>query len=205
MRTNTKSFAATMTVMVLLVIGLSVLWWYQTKTLGEDWPHQNERTSLKAKKDALDKSIEALKVRLEILPVLEELEPLLLEEDRMARQVLPSDYRDYELSEAISEKAKQSGITTRGVRGRIASRRATESGDFETIAFEIQCQGTYDQIAMFVNSMEEFERTGPETEGLRRFFKVTQLEITSARNGLSLTDAHLGRLSMATFRYTGDS
>ena len=206
MRTNTKSFAATMIVMVLLVVGLLVLWWFQAKQLG-DWPHEAERTSLKAKKATLERSIAGLEVRLEIRPILEELEPILREEDRMARQVLPSNFFDHELSEAIAEKAKQTGVMTQSVRrtGGSGRRNTTDNGNFETIGFEINLQGTFDQIAMFINSMEEFERSGPDTEGLRRFFKVTNLEITSSKRGLSLTDSHVGRLSMATFRYSGDS
>ena len=122
----------------------------------------------------------------------------------MARQVLPNEYRVFELSEAIGEKAKQTGVNVRSVRRVTPTRRAgTDSGYFEQISFEIQMVGSYDQIARFVNSMEEFERSGPDTEGLRRFFKVLSLEITAARSGLSLTEPHTARLNMATFRYTG--
>ena len=203
MHTNTKSFATAITVMALLVAGLLVLLWFQTKKIG-DWPNEKETTSLLRKNAALRRSIAELEGKVRVHSLLEELVPILREEDAMARQVLPNKLPPQELVAAIMEKARQSGVTIRDVVPTPAPRRATGDGLFVPIPFRINLQGSYDQIASFINSMEEFERSGPEAEGLRRFFQVSELDIQATRYGLSLGEPHTARLSMTTYQYPGD-
>lgn len=205
MRTNNKSFRVVLAVMVVALLALAWVWWGQTKQLGV-WPNEKERTSLKAKARSLEGEIKALQVRLKVRPVLEKLLPFTEKEEALARQVLPSKFAPHELSTAIRDKARQSGIYVQSIvpTTRRAARGAAD-GDFETITFSLKLEGNYDQISTFINNMENFEQSGPDAEGLRRFFKLSSITLTPRNNGLNDSDPHAATLDMATFRYTGDT
>jgi Tfp pilus assembly protein PilO len=145
-------------------------------------------------------------------------------EYQLGSRVLPSESTPDQLLGAIRTKAQQAGVIPSQLRpdvvrqGSAGGRRGGKqapTGKFEEWRFNLTISGSYDQIANFINRMEEFESNDPQRVGAeRRFFQVQSVEITAAGNGLAnLTSGtqavgkspgHECRLMMQTYRYTGD-
>lgn len=230
---------------VLFLGGLVYLGMLMSET-GDVWPFYNEPGTHQNDINKLNKSIADLRKKIrdieDVRLKLKETE----QEYRLAVRVLPSENHPDQLLAAIRDKAIQSGaqpnkivseirtgalgmvtgssggrnaVTATAQRSRGAQGMKNASGNFDEWVFTLDMMGTYDQIASFINTMEEFESNdGSQTGSERRFFHINQLELiasydtlnyvytedTDKKQGNPLYNLHKCRLAMSTFRYTGN-
>lgn len=212
-------------VALLAVVFLGGLYYLytQVKTAGDRWPSLNAPGSLTARINGLQKDIADLKKEVDQIPAAREELAALQVEYELAARVLPSESTPDQLIGAIRTKAQQAGVEPSKLTPTVVKPRAAASrrrgqqatGKFEEWRFSLTIAGSYDQIANFINRMEEFESNDPQRVGAeRRFFQVQSIDIAAAGNGLaSLTPAseadrinrrHICNLVMQTYRYTGE-
>lgn len=208
-----KQLAIVLVIMAVVLIGALVFLYYQIKRAGDMWPHENKIGTLANTISKLETEIHALNQDVAKIPAAkEELEAYRIEYE-LAGRVLPRESTPDQLLAAIRTKAEQAGITPNRIMpksGGSGGKRGSSS--FEEWSFTLDLVGSYDQIAAFVNRMEEFEsadatRTGSE----KRFFKISSIAINAEDNGLAAlggsppesVKGHKCVLVMQTYRYTG--
>lgn len=207
-----KRFIQFIAVLAVILIGAGYVLYGQMKKAGDRWPFfqepgslTNNIRSLKREKDDLEKQkaqIPAMRQQLEEIKV----------EYELAGRVLPRESTPDMLLAAIRMKALQSGvIPDRIVPSTTSQNRGRGAGaSFEEWSFSLTIRGTYDQIATFVNRMEEFETADASKVGSeKRFFRVQNIGISAKENGLGFigdpaeAGRHVCTLVMQTYRYTG--
>ncbi|MDR0362692.1 MAG: type 4a pilus biogenesis protein PilO [Planctomycetota bacterium] len=210
---------------VLFLIALSGGLYYlytQISQAGDRWPALDAPGSLTDTAARLTRDISALRTEvLQINPAREELAALQVEYELAAR-VLPTESTPDQLIGAIRTKAQQAGVTPSSLTPTVARQAQAQGGrarsgqrqsaqKFEEWKFSLTLNGSYDQIANFINRMEEFESNDAQRMGAeRRFFQVSSVEITAADNGMAALGAagiqggHACKLEMQTYRYTGE-
>ena len=205
------------TVLALLIVGGAVYLYTLIGKAGDMWPAKNKPGSLTRSVATLQGQVQTLRVEVQRIPEAQEkLQTITVEYD-LATRVLPRESSPDQLVAAIRIKAEQAGVipdrltpavsaVTGGSRG---------SGSFEIWRFNLDIRGSYDQIATFINYMEEFEDSNPNRSGSeKRFFEVEQIRLNSKSNGMSFLEPeyiegpesfvrHTCNLVMQTFRYTG--
>ncbi|MCL2000544.1 MAG: type 4a pilus biogenesis protein PilO [Planctomycetes bacterium] len=204
-------------------VGGLVYLFLQIKEAGDFWPYNNEPGTLTHEVNQLTDEVQRLQVEVaRIGPAREQLEAIRIEHE-LASTVLPRESSPDQLVAAIRIKAQQAGVIPDRLIPSAArapqqprgggARRA--GGAFEEWNFSLTIRGTYDQIASFVNRMEEFESVDAEKTGTeKRFFQVQDIEITAEENGLANLGAaaasgpegrkgHQCILLMQTYRFTG--
>ncbi|MDR1536038.1 MAG: hypothetical protein LBU64_13285 [Planctomycetota bacterium] len=193
---------------------------------GDFWPFVNEPGSLSAGIASLRGDVGKLQEEIKKIPAARErLEAVKVEYD-LATRVLPRENSPDQLIAAIRTKAQQAGVIPTQLvpsRSRASAprggrnQRGGASGNFEEWTFTLRLEGTYDQIATFVNYMEEFESSSPSRTGSeKRFFQVRDIDISADQNGMGFLgnpgddgqaaesrQRHGCSLVMQTFRYTG--
>ena len=209
-----KTFVRVMAFLVVVfVAGVGYLYTL-VKEAGDRWPLYDADGSLTNAINGLEREIQTLRSQnAKIDEVKEKLELLRVEYDLAAR-VLPRENSPAQLIEAIRTKAQQTGVVPSRLVPQVGGRRGSSS--FEEWRFNLAISGTYDQIATFINKMEEFESGDPQGVGAeRRFFQVLEMNITAAGNGLATltgsspsganaSSGHACDLVMQTYRYSGD-
>ncbi len=174
------------------------------------WPFKSD-SSLRAQQEKLSAEAAALTVKItKDLPAakadLDKLRPM----HETAVLILPQERRPEDLLGAINAKASEAGVTTvslspgavtamgTGATGgrQPAGKKAAVAATHEEWSFKIEIAGTYDQIATFINKMENFETA----EG-KRFFAVRDFAIEAASKGLTEDGRHKCNLNMVTYRY----
>jgi len=199
----------------IIVLELVALY-FLAKKAGDRKPFLNAPKSLTSEVTALKKEIAALRTKIEDKTQLEEQLRDLEEEEKLADRVLPKESTPDQLLSAIRQKTAASGVIPQritpsvgGARPRLGARTAVASGPFEEWNFTLTVTGTYDQIATFINKMEEFESPAPDG-GLpeKRFFRVNEFTISAESDGFldelsGQRKGHSCELKMQTFRYTG--
>lgn len=211
-----RRFIQIMAVLVIL-LGIGVYFLYdQVKTAGDRWPFFQAPRSLTSENRGIRREIDdLLKQKEQIVPTRQRLEELKIEYE-LAGRVLPRESTPDQLIAAIRTKAVQSGVipdkltpSTTG-QNRSRGRGRGPQASFEEWTFSLTIRGTYDQIATFINRMEEFEAVDPSKVGSeKRFFRVQSVNITANSSGLGFigNPAEAGRhtcsLVMQTYRYTG--
>ena len=152
-------------------------------------PFRHEE-SLREKIDIAQQKENALKTENTVkrAQVKEELDRL--EKDRdFVNQLLPREHKPEELVDFITKKAIKTDVNLMRIvpkKEKKRSRRRGGSADpYEEWIYNMEIVGTYDQIAAFINEMEEFlikdESTGA-TE--TRYFDVKKLDIEAEEDGL---------------------
>jgi Tfp pilus assembly protein PilO len=218
---SNKQLTKIIGVMAVLFLGGMVYLYLLIEEAGDFWPHENAPGSLTSDIAKIEAEIQRLRVEVMKIPDAKEtLEALKVEYD-LAVRVLPRESSPDQLIAAIRTKAQQAGVTpdklVPSVGGGAGGRRAAQSGNFEVWSFSLDIRGSYDQIATFVNRMEEFESNDPTRMGSeKRFFQVNSIDITAEANGMSrlggvgsaVADTSVGHkaaLVMQTYRYTGSN
>lgn len=192
-------------------------------TAGDRWPAYDEPGTLTNDVTRLTASVAQLVKEVAKIPeAKKQLEVLQVEYD-LAIRVLPKENSPDQLVGAIRTKAEQAGVKPISLKPSTSGRagggaRKGSSGPFEEWSFGLDIYGTYDQIATFINKMEEFESTDSSQVGSeKRFFRLQDIEITASENGLGNlhplsavdsngkpTRAHNCKMTMQTYRYTGE-
>lgn len=206
-------------ILFLLAVGGGYFLYDLICRAGDMWPAENEPGSLTAKIKTLETEVGRLRgEKMKIEPAREELKKVAVDYE-LASHVLPRESSPDHLIAAIRTKAEQSGVTPSSLTPSVVAQRAggrgaaAGGGSFETWRFSLILTGSYDQIATFVNKMEEFDspdaaRTGSE----KRFFEVREISITAQDSGMANLgpDAVFGpvrhqcTMVMQTYRYTGE-
>lgn len=202
---------------VVLLGGLTYLF-FQVREAGDLWPYDNEPGTLTRAVSDLENEVRRLEAeRAKIPAAREELERITVEYD-LATRVLPRQSSPDQLLAAIRIKAVQAGVvpdrvTPNAIAPRQQGARRAGEGAFEEWSFSLSIKGSYDQIATFVNRMEEFESTdSARINSEKWFFQVKEIDITAEDNGLANLGGgqvaanairHQCNLIMQTYRYTG--
>lgn len=210
-----KQLAMVLGVLGVMLAGALIFLYLQVKEAGDMWPAENQPGTLKAEIGRLQREVDALNEEVKKIPgTREQLEAIKIEHE-LATRVLPRESSPDQLLAAIRTKAESSNVQP--VRlvptvGGAAARGRGGASSFETWSFTLEIKGSYDQIATFINRMEEFESADPSRVGSeKRFFRVTDIEINSELNGLAglggmlphEVTGHSCLLTMQTYRYTG--
>lgn len=215
-----KQLTTILAVVGAAVIGGLVYLYMLIGQAGDRWPRHREAGSLTSEVESLTREIQRLRTEVAKIPDAHaQLEAIKIEYE-LALRVLPKESSPDQLLAAIRTKAQQAGVVPDRVvpavqRGQTGARRGAPTGAFEEWRFTVDIRGTYDQIASFVNRMEEFESSDATTAGSeRRFFQVSDISITAEESGMALfppnfvaVEANRGHkctLIMQTFRFTGD-
>ncbi|MCX7934021.1 MAG: type 4a pilus biogenesis protein PilO [Planctomycetota bacterium] len=198
----------TIGISIALALALCALLYLPMSKIGI-WPFMSE-TSLRAQQAKLAAEASALREKInrdlpQAKAELEKLRPMY----ETAVLILPQERRPEDLLGAINAKASEAGVTTISLspgavtakggaaEGRqIAGKKAVAAATHEEWSFKIELLGTYDQIATFINKMENFETA----EG-KRFFAVSDFSIEADNKGLTEEGRHKCSLSMVTYRY----
>lgn len=199
----------------VLIVGCVAYLYTLVQEAGDRWPMENEPGSLVNQRTALQGNIDRLKQQEALIPARREALAAIKADFDLAATVLPRESSPDQLIAAIRMKAQQAGIVPTSLKPSIlqaGTQRGGAGGAFETWRFSLEISGNYDQIAGFINRMEEFEspdaaRTGSE----RRFFELLEISIAAQDNGLanlggegvSAPVSHKCSLIMQTYRYTG--
>jgi outer membrane murein-binding lipoprotein Lpp len=220
---NKKMIQGTLAVFGLLIAGCLAYLYVLIQEAGDRWPMENEPGSLTSQIGTLRASIDKLRQQTAQIPARQEVLAAITVDYELAQTVLPRESSPDQLIAAIRTKAQQAGITPvrlqpsiiqAGGRGTARGGNAQGAGGaFETWRFTLNITGNYDQIASFVNIMEEFESPDAERTGSeRRFFELLDINIQAQENGLANLGgevdanspvAHSCTLIMQTYRYTG--
>lgn len=189
---------------------------YYLKTLiqraGDAWPHVREPGSLTVEIDRLNQDIARLRQEIAKIPDAKEALEIVRTEHELASRVLPRESTPDQLLAAIRTKAAEAGVFPIRLIPSVGQGRGDMSS-FEVWGFTLDLTGTYDQIATFINRMEEFESADPSRTGSeKRFFQVNTVTITAAHEGMGFLPDRLGELSlqhtchlnMGTFRYISE-
>ena len=214
---NSKNFIRVMIVLgVLIVAGLYYLY-LKIGEAGDRWPAYKAPGTLVRMNEQLESDIAKLRSEVaKIEPAKKLLEDLKVEYD-LATRVLPRENTPDQLIASIRTKAHEAGVIPEVLTPSVAAAPRQRSGkaSFEEWSFSLNIRGDYDQIATFVNRMEEFESADPEKTGSeKRFFKVSSITIAAEDGGLgffgppvgapgSTQRGHNCALTMQTYRYTG--
>ena len=217
-----KTLATVFGLIGALVVGAAVYLYTLISEAGDMWPAKGKPGTLTAQIGRLKNEVRALNDEVAKIPAAKERRDAIAIDYELAANVLPRESTPDQLIAAIRTKALQSdvlptrlthAIQRAGTRGRSGG----AEGAFETWRFTLTLQGSYDQIASFVNRMEEFESTDAAKTGAeKRFFEVKDITITSAGNGLANLEfdvakgsgtkpiMHTCNVVMQTYRYTGE-
>ena len=197
-----------------VVLGLMLQLYRQMSYVGDD-PFKNP-TSVKAQIDTTQRAIEDAEAKIAQLPDKRVELKKWQQEEKKAVQLLPSESTPDDLLRAIRKKAEEAGVKPRYIK---PSRSDSGRPGFgapgmpgpgggggggakqEEWLFRIDLIGTYDQIAVFINKMEEFEIAAPSGQMEKRFFAVRELEISAPGNGVTEDGINRCKLTMQTFRY----
>ncbi len=217
-----KNFNVVLILLGVLILASIVYLYMLIKEAGDRWPAYREPGTLTQRLETLDGEVRQLQQQVAQIPARREVLEKLKVEYKLASRVLPRESSPDQLLAAIRTKAQQAGVfpnrLTPSVVAAAAARpsgqrgAAPAGGAFEIWRFSLSLEGNYDQIATFVNKMEEFDspdaaRTGSE----KRFFEVKEFSIVAQDSGLAnlgpqaadLPVQHKCNLTMQTYRYTG--
>ena len=216
---NKKKAQAVYILFGLLIVGSLVYLYFLVQEAGDRWPSENEPGSLTNQITRLRTSISQLRAQEAQIPERREALAAISIDFELASRVLPRESSPDQLIAAIRTKAQQSGVVPTSLQPSIVqtAQRARKGGggggQFETWRFTLDVSGSYDQIAAFINRMEEFDspdaaRTGSE----KRFFEVRDITIEAQDSGLANLGGevansplrHKCTLVMQTYRYTGE-
>lgn len=198
---------------VILVGSLAILY-FQIEQAGDMWPYEDEPGTLTNEINRLDSEVRNLKQEVAKIPAAKErLEQVQIEYD-LATRVLPRESSPDQLIAAIRTKAEMVGVIPVSLRPSVSTPRGgrgASGGAFEEWSFDLSIQGNYDEIASFVNRMEEFESSDPTRVGSeKRFFEVRSIDIAAKENGMAGLSGvgsekykHACSLNMVTYRYAG--
>lgn len=212
---NKKKLTMVFGLIGLMVVASGAYLYTLIEKAGDMWPSLNKPGSLTFVNNRLQGEVNALRQEVAKIPDAEKrLEEISIDYDLAAR-VLPRESSPDQLIAAIRTKAQQAGVTPSRLTPSVTRARGGKGGEgaFETWRFALSVDGNYDQLATFVNRMEEFDssdatRTGSE----KRFFEVKSITITAQENGLGgLTPASVNKpvmhkctMNMQTYRYIGE-
>ncbi len=220
---NKRRTVTMLALLGVLFVGGLVYLFLLVREAGDIWPYYNEPETLTYDINQLEAEVQRLRIEVaKIGPAREQLELVKVEYD-LATRVLPRESSPDQLITAIRTKAQQAGVIPdrlapsaagggQQARGQAGRRGAS---NFEEWSFALDIRGTYDQIATFVNRMEEFESADPAKTGSeKRFFQVRDIDITAEESGLANLGAaaasgqegrkgHQCSLLMQTYRFTG--
>lgn len=207
-----KKIGLVIVVLVLLIIATAGYLYTQISEAGDRWPMENEPGSLTHTINRLEKEVADLMLEVtKIEPAKERLTAVKIDYE-LAKQVLPQESSPDHLIAAIRTKAEQSGVYPSSLTPSV-TKGGGGNANFETWRFSLTVDGSYDQLAAFVNRMEEFESAdASKTGSVKRFFELIELSVASKNNGLAnLMPGSVGRdvshrctMVMQTYRYTGN-
>ncbi|MCD7896092.1 MAG: type 4a pilus biogenesis protein PilO [Planctomycetaceae bacterium] len=196
----------------VIIVAFTVYLYMLVSEAGDMWPAYRKPGTLAQQLDALDNEVTGLRVQVAQIPGRQEILEKLKVEYEYGARILPCESTPDQLIAAIRTKAQQSGITPNRLQPSVASGQAGQGANFEVWRFSLNLLGDYDQIATFINRMEEFdspdaERTGSE----KRFFEVREISIKAQDQGLANLGSgsggapvqHACNLIMQTYRFIG--
>lgn len=196
----------------LLIVGGAVYLYTLIDQAGDRWPSKGKAGTLTQQVSQLEREVQNL--RLEVAKILD-MEARLAQvtiDFELASRVLPRESSPDQLIAAIRTKAQQAGVAPSSLRPSVA-RGGRGGGNFEIWRFSLTLEGSYDQIASFINKMEEFDSPdAAQTGSEKRFFELIDVDITSQQNGLANLGSdngtnpilHACNITMQTYRYTGE-
>lgn len=193
----------------IVVAGLAYYLYTLIDEAGDMWPSLNKPGSLTQINTQLEREVQNLRLEVAKIPEAEEQLAQIMVDFDLATRVLPRESSPDQLIAAIRTKAQQAGVAPSNLQPSIAKGR----GPFEVWRFALNLQGSYDQIANFVNRMEEFDSAdASQTGSEKRFFELISINMSSQQNGLANLGPGSGRnpilhsctLTMQTYRYLGD-
>lgn len=203
---------------LLLSLGLGYYLYTLISIAGDRWPLFEEPGSLTADIKSLTRQIGELKKEEATIPEVKQKLEDLKKEYEVALRVLPTESTQDQLIGAIRLMTQQSKVTLDRINP-MPSRASVAAGGkgapklFDSWTASLELHGSYDQLATFVNKLEQFESSDPATgNAQRRFFQVTDIDITSEDGGLAeLGDkgynnekkGHACKMVIQTFRYVG--
>lgn len=216
---NTKTARTVHGIFGALILGCAVHMYILMKEAGDRWPLENGPGSLTQRITALRAGVDQLRKQEAQIPGRREELAAVTADYELAATVLPRESGPDQLIAAIRTKARQAGVVPTRLQPSIvqaaAGRGAQGGGAFEIWRFSLDVVGSFDQIAGFINRMEEFESPGAARAARagseRRFFEVRELTIDAQENGLANLGGgaaanpvrHRAALVMQTYRYTG--
>jgi len=216
---DTKKYKALIGVLAALSLASLVYLYFQVEEAGDMWPSENKPGSLTANINNLQTEITRLRGEVAKIKPAEEQLAIIRADHDIAVRVLPKESSMDQLVAAIGTKAQQSGVFPSSLKpdivrsGAAARGKKVAGGNFETLRFTLSIDGSYDQIATFVNRMEEFDSTdAARMASEKRFFEVREITITAAGQGLANLEPdsigepvrHKCDMIMQTYRYTGE-
>jgi len=208
---NRKILGKVLIFVGVLIVAGAVYLYLLIEQAGDMWPHYRVSGSLTAKVAALQSEIEHLRLEVAKIPDAKERLDLVRVDYDLASRVVPRKSGYDNLIDAIKSKAQQAGVILSNLTPSIGQ----GPGALEAWNFTLQIRGSYDQIATFINSMEEFEsQSVANSGGEKQFFQVNSISIQAESSGLAELNegavnrppdqrGHLCTLAMQTFRYTG--
>lgn len=216
-----KQLTQIVAVLAVVFLGCAYFLYTQMSRAGDSWPFFNEPGTLTNDINRINGEITRLQQEIAKIPAAEEALEKIRVDYELANRVLPRESSPDQLIAAIRLKAQQAGVIpdrlTPEVVGQGQSRGRGPATNFEEWSFSLDIRGSFDQIATFVNRMEEFESSDPTRTGSeKRFFKVTNIDITAEDSGMAFLippnapegqgrNGHRCSLVMSTFRYSGDN
>lgn len=204
----------TVGVFAVMMIGL-LFWLYTQYSYIGYQPFDGDPESIRNRIAVLEQQIVGLDAEIAMIPETEKQLAALKKDEAQAKQLLPKENDPAQLLAFINAKAEESEVRPQGITpkkvaaasgGRGRSRAGATAEKFERWQYDMEIIGTYDQIATFINRMEEFEIVldNGSTERQKRFFAVESLSLEAVSDGMVQGEQeHTARLSMVTYRYTG--
>lgn len=215
-----KKLGLTLAIFFFVMVVMLVLLYFELAYVG--WGPLQKEDSLTAKiakkKEELQKANEKIKKIPELEKKLEQLAP----EVRLAEQLIPSEATQDELLAYINDKANEAEIKISKITPNIPkikiqtkdkkkkdtkkppSKKKEGTKQLEPWIFTISGSGTYDQMATFINKLEEFETRGPDGTIQKRLFAIEDISIRAAKEGMEEGGIHTWSLELCTYRYAGE-
>ncbi len=215
-----RKFTTLIAVLAVLSLACLVALYFQIAEAGDMWPYEGEPGTLTSDISGLESEVARLAAEEKKIPAAREQLVAVTADYEFAARVLPRESSPDQLIAAIRTKAQQSGVYPSSLQpgivaagGARGGQQQQGGGNFETWRFTLVLDGTYDQIATFVNRMEEFESAdASRTASEKRFFEVRQIDIAAAGDGMAALEPNAGgepvrhkcTVIMQTYRYTGE-
>lgn len=187
---------------LLLLTAAGCLGWYAhlAKRAGTGWIGKAGPSSLVSRADRLVRDVERLQSRAANLPEAKKRLETAREEAAGMAAIMARGDDPGTLADTIREQAARAEATPRWIQ--IRSVPVSGGGDFTAWRYSLFLEGTYDQLASFMNGMEQLDQFRPaDPAGGLPFFEITDLNISG--NGAD-AGRHQCTLVMFTYRPDGE-
>jgi hypothetical protein len=204
-----KKLLITIAVTAVLVLAFLGGVIYQMRSLGVS--PLDHPASLRGQIRSLHKQSQQLEQRVKVeLPAKRAERDSLLGMKELAAELLPRRIATEQINRFVREKADLALVAVTDFElSQPRRQRGAAGGPAEEWEVDLELYGTYDQVALFVNYMENFELRGANVgaEGqdnvVHRFFAVKSMNLIAQEEGMSTGGTHNVNLVLSTYRFSG--